>query len=162
MTPRSGAGGVGATWARGHGLTLARGEPSDVDTHPGLARALADGIERGYDGPPPAFPASSEWYRVRQARRTIGVLVLGRDCPEPGAAAVLAVAIDPDARGFALATKALLVMERQLAREAVTRWVARVPRTNGRGLYFMLRAGLTPIPPRDDGDATWLARNSRA
>lgn len=157
---------VGATWARGFGVTLTHGTPADAETEPGLARALADGIERGYAGDPPTFPETCEWYRVRRVRRegregrTVGMLVLRRDCPGPGTVAVLAIAIDPDERGSATATKALLAMEQQLTREHVDRWVARVPRTNGRGLFFMLRAGLTPIPPRDAGDATWFARRT--
>ena len=162
MTGRATGAGVGATWARGFGVTLARGDAADAATSAGLAHALADGIERGYGGALPPFPEASEWYRVRRSRRTVGVLVLRRDCPDPGAVAVLAIAIDPAERGSATGTKALLAMERQLVREGARRWLARVPRTNGRGLYFMLRAGLTPIPPRDDGDATWFARKPHA
>jgi hypothetical protein len=43
--------------------------------------------------------------------------------------------------------------------------LARVPRTNGHGLYFMLRCGFVPVPagerPSDDPewtDVTWFAR----
>jgi GNAT superfamily N-acetyltransferase len=69
-----------------------------------------------------------------------------------------------EARGRACATKALLAAERRLLAEGATRMLARVPRTNGRGLYFMLRAGFTPVTaderPHDPGDATWFARQA--
>ncbi len=102
---------------------------------------------------------------MRAEGAVVGALVLQRDCPSRGVAAVLAVAIDPERRGFACGTKALLLAERRLAAEGIARVTARVPRTNGRGLYFMLRAGYTPEalrgePARDDGDATWFARSA--
>jgi ribosomal protein S18 acetylase RimI-like enzyme len=146
------------------GVTLARVEALDLETSPGLARALADGIERNHEGPPPSFPPGSERYLVRAGGDVAGVLVLRRDCPADGTAAVLAIAIDPARRGRAIGVKALLVAERRLARDGQGRVIARVPRTNGRGLYFMLRAGYTPLAtdetPHETGDATWFGRKA--
>ena len=58
------------------------------------------------------------------------------------------------------------MIERRLKRNGIDRVIARVPRGNGRGLYFMLRVGYTPLPPEetppgDDGDVTWFARGGR-
>lgn len=149
------------SWAAGGDVALERVASLDLEAHPALARALADGVERGYDGALPELPEAGEWYLVRARGEVAGVLALQRDCPAAGSAALLAVAIAPAARGRALGVRALLLAERRLAREGWARTVARVPRTNGRGLYFMLRAGFTSAagPPGDDG-ATWFARHA--
>lgn len=156
MTSRGGA------WARGLGIALLRTEVAAALDHPGLVRALQDGIERGAPVDLPPFPDGAEWYLVREAGTVMGVAVIRRDCPRPGTAALLAVAIDPAHRGRATATKAILVAERKLAAEGQSPLLARVPRTNGRGLYFMLRTGFVPLPegerPDDPGDATWFGR----
>lgn len=154
------------TWARGLGITLATSDAASVLADPSLSRALADGIEHAHEGPLHEFPADAEWYLVREAREDVGVAVLQRGVPAAGAAALWAVAIAPERRGRATATKAILVIERRLRRDGIDRLVARVPRTNGRGLYFMLRAGYTPLPPEaapagHDGDVTWFARGGR-
>ncbi|HET6549979.1 MAG TPA: GNAT family N-acetyltransferase [Solirubrobacter sp.] len=132
----------------------------DLDAHPGLWRALADGIERTYAGALPPVPPDAECYLVRVEGETAGVLVLRRDAPGAGQAALLAVAVDPAARGRASGTKALLAAERRLRRDGLE-LRARVPRTNGRGLYFMLRAGFTPVAPTEGDDATWFRRRAR-
>lgn len=153
---KSGAGAVaGAVWARGFGVALLR----DADTSAAaLVAALADGIERGFAGPLPAPPAGSECYGIVAGRRLVGVLACGRE--QAGARAVVhAVAIVADARGHAYGARALRCAERQLAAEGVRELYARVPRTNGHGLYFMLRCGYAPLlrPPHADG-ATWFRR----
>ena len=154
-----------AGWARGHGLSIVPTTAAAALADPALHRALADGVEYGYAGPLPDLPADATWFLVREGRADVGVAVLQRDVPRAGTAALLALAIAPDHRGRATATKAILVIERRLAREGVTRLIARVPRTNGRGLYFLLRVGYTPIDPADapasSDDVTWFARGGR-
>jgi len=153
-------------WARGLGVSLAESGAAHILADPALHRALADGIEHGHDGALHAFPEHAAWYLVREARQDVGVAVVARDFPRAGEAALFAVAIAPERRGRATATKAMLVIERRLAHEGYARLIARVPRTNGRGLYFMLRVGYTPLPPdetpADDGDVTWFARGGRS
>lgn len=162
MTARVGQG--HATWSRGLGVTL---RPVDLDTvraDGGLLRALTDGVKRSLDEPPPlpGREAGIEWYAIREARRTVGVAAVRRECPRPGEAALLAVAVAPQHRGRNTGAKAVLLAERRLRAEGYTRLLARVPRTNGRGLYFMLRCGFTPVAerPDDPGDATWFARRA--
>ena len=156
-TPRA------ALWARGSGVSLRRCErplndsfndwPSD-----GLARALRDGVERGHEGALPTPPPDVEWFEVRAGGATVGLLALRRDAPVPGAATVVAVAIEPARRGHDFGARALQIAERRLRREGLRECYARVPRSNGRGLYFMLRAGYAPLtPPVEDG-ATWFRR----
>lgn len=162
-TPRT------APWASGLGITLV--EVRDIAREalllePGIRQALLDGVDRGLTGDPPAIPDAAVVYALREGRRTIGdtvgVMAVLRDYPRPGEAAFLAVAIAPASRGRALATKALLLAEKRLAQEGMGRVLARVPRKNGRGLYFMLRCGFTPVTgddaPVERGDATWFAR----
>jgi len=132
--------------------------PMDLDAHPAFRQALADGVERGFEGELPSLPDSAELYLLQAAAEDVGLVAIQRDCPRPGAAAVLALAIDPAHRGHAYATKALLAAERRLTTEGVERLMTRVPRTNGRGLYFMLRVGYTPIADPPAGDATWFER----
>ncbi len=162
--------GTRGAWTRGLGISLVRTEASSILEAPALARALADGIAHGYDGPLHEYPDDAEWYVIREARPAggidVGVAVLVPRWPAPHEAALFAVAIAPEHRGRATASKALLVIERRLRREGIARLLARVPRTNGRGLYFMLRVGYTPVPPSDtppgeDGDVTWFARGGR-
>ncbi|MFA7248436.1 MAG: GNAT family N-acetyltransferase [Dehalococcoidia bacterium] len=154
-------------WARGLGISLVAADPAAVLADPALRGALADGIEHGHEGPLHEFPDRADWYLVREGGEDVGVAVVQRDYPAPGEAALFAVAIAPGQRGRAIGTKAMLVMERRLRRDGIRRVVARVPRTNGRGLYFMLRAGYTPLPPEstpvgETGDVTWFARGGRS
>ncbi len=152
----------GRPWARGFGITLRRIDVDAVRGEPRLLRALADGVKRGLEAPPElaGAGASAEWYAIREGRRTVGVAAVRRECPRPGDAALLAVAIAPEHRGRNTAAKAVLLVERRLRVEGYARLLARVPRTNGRGLYFMLRCGFTPVidRPEDPGDATWFVR----
>ncbi|MGE3856673.1 MAG: GNAT family N-acetyltransferase [Dehalococcoidia bacterium] len=155
------------TWARGLGISLVASDAASVLADAALHRALADGIEHAHDGPLHEFPEDAEWYLVREGRADVGVAVLQRGVPRDGEAALWAVAIAPEHRGRATATKAILVTERRLQRDGIGRLIARVPRTNGRGLYFMLRVGYTPLPPGetprgDEGDVTWFARGGRS
>ena len=154
------------TWARGLGISLTASDAASIPADAALHRALADGIEHAHEGPLHEFPAGAEWYLVREGGVDVGVAVLERNAPRTGEAALWAVAIAPEHRGRATATKAILVIERRLRRDGIGRVIARVPRTNGRGLYFMLRVGYTPLPPgeapaSDEGDVTWFARGGR-
>jgi len=160
------------TWASGLGVTLievrdaARGS---LLADAGIRQALLDGVDRGLAGDPPAIPEAAAVYALREDRRTAGaadgIVVIARDYPSAGEATLLAIAITPASRGRALATKALLLAERQLIDEGTTRMLARVPRTNGRGLYYMLRCGFVPVTgdgtPAEADDATWFARRTR-
>lgn len=153
-------------WARGLGVSLVRTDAAAVLDDPALVRALADGIAHGYDGPLHEFPGDAEWYLVRESRVDAGVAVVLAHAPHDHEAELFAVAIAPERRGRAIASKTLLVIERRLKRDGITRMLARVPRTNGHGLYFMLRVGYTPIPPErvpagEAGDVTWFARGGR-
>jgi len=128
----------------------------------GLRQAYLDGIERGFEGDAPELPDGVEHYAVRSEGETVGLLAVMHDCPSDGDAAVLAVAIAPASRGHAYGTKALLAAERRLLRDGAERVLVRVPRTNGRGLYFMLRAGFTPSTELDGPEATWFVRGGES
>ncbi len=149
-------------WARGGGLTLL---PLDGPLSDAIARALRDGVERGYEGDPPPLPPGTVCMTVRvggAGGADVGLIAFQRDHPSQAAVTVHAVAIDAEQRGNGYGTHALLLAERRLRRDGVERFFARVPRGNGRGLYFMLRAGYAPVappiaPPSTDG-ATWFRR----
>lgn len=146
-------------WARGEGVTLVPFTgPLDGGLDPALERALRDGVERGYEGPLPSAPPHASCMAVRADGETAGLLVFEREMPAPHAATVHAVAIDPARRGHDYGARALLAVERRLRREGVSTFYGRVPRGNGRGLYFMLRAGYSPIAPLLDDGATWFRR----
>lgn len=159
-TERSGETARSGVWTRYLGVSLVHSDAARVAAQPALLRALTDGVERSDE---PRMPdADGEWFEVREGGETVGVALVRRDCPKPGQAALLAVATAREARGRATSTKTVLAAERKLATEGFAPMVVRVPRTNGRGLYFMLRCGFTPVPsgarPEDPGDATWFAR----
>ena len=158
MTARRRPDGVGrGAWARGDRLTLVA-RPGESAITPGIEQALRDGIERGFEGDLPATAAGAERFIVRAAGIDAGVIVLRRDVPHPGAATFVAIAIDPEERGHSLGARALFAAERRLARDGIGALYARVPRGNGRGLYFVLRCGYAPAsPPVTDG-ATWFRR----
>ena len=142
-------------------MGLVAADAAELDTG-GLRQAYIDGIERGFEGEPPALPEGVERYAVRVEGETVGLLAVMHECPSAGDAAVLAVAVDPASRGHASGTKALLAAERRLLGDGAKRVLVRVPRTNGRGLYFMLRAGFTPSGGFDGADATWFIRGGEA
>lgn len=156
-------------WARGHGIALVEADQAAL-SDPGIRRALLDGIDRGLDTATDAdlLPADATRYAIREQGTTVGLLLVARDRPTPGDAALLAVAVAPDHRGRAIGTKALLLAERTLLRDGHRRMLARVPRTNGRGFYFMLRCGMSPLTAEERqavheaGDATWFRRRTIA
>jgi GNAT superfamily N-acetyltransferase len=158
-------GGLGAAsgrefWARGRGVALVPVDPAERVTG-GLEQALRDGIERTYAGVTPAIPPGARAFMIEAGGETVGLLALRLDWPASGAATAVTLAIDPAARGHSYAARALFVAERALGAH-VERWYATVPRTNGRGLYFMLRCGYAPLldPPSVEGCAgvTWFVR----
>ena len=150
---------MSGVWARFQGVSVVESGPIDLEARPALRQAYADGIERGFDGDLPELPGEAETYLLRAGGEEVGLIALLEGCPGAADIAVVALAIAPDHRGNAYATKALVAVERRLSRDRNRRLVTRVPRTNGRGLYFMLRAGFTPTTEAsDDGDATWFAR----
>jgi GNAT superfamily N-acetyltransferase len=136
---------------------------ADAELTDGVTQALRDGIERGYAGETPTLPLDARAYSIEARGREVGVLALRLDWPGSRAATVVALAIDPDARGHSYAARALFTAERALAAD-IERWYATVPRTNGRGLYFMLRCGYAPLLEPPPGAAcegvTWFARAS--
>ena len=154
-----------SVWTRALGVSLTTTAPAAVEADPALHRALLDGIAHGHAGALPAWPAAAAWYLVHERGAVVGVVAVRGDHPRSGEAALLALAVAPERRGRALGTKALLAAEGRLLRDGASRVVVRVPRGNGHGLYFMLRAGFVPLPvaerPSDDPgweDVTWFAR----
>jgi GNAT superfamily N-acetyltransferase len=149
-------------WARGFGVSLTR---FDGRVSAGLEAALRDGIERGYEGALPPLEGCGDCYAIRSGGRTVGLLAFARDVPVAGAVTFEVVAIDPAERGSAAGARTVMAAERRLAREGVSEFYARVPATNGRGLYFMLRAGYAPVldaPPAVPAPAfpaTWFRRS---
>ena len=147
--------------ARGRGVAL---YPLDVNEalSEGLGQALRDGIERGYAGETLALPREASAFTIVAAGVEVGVLALRREWPSAGAVTVVALAIDPEARGHSYGARALFVAERAFG-GVDERWFAIVPRTNGRGLYFMLRCGYAPLlepPVADCEGVTWFERAS--
>ncbi len=138
--------------------------PPDAPLTPGIEQALRDGLERGYEGDTPAIPHDVRTYRIDRRGDAVGVLVVRASWPAPTEATIVAIAIDPAHRGRSTAMRALLLAERALAQEGVARVYACVPRTNGRGLYFMLRCGYAPllgVPATEAArDVTWFVRRN--
>lgn len=145
-------------WARGFGVTLRHLDPAAFDA-PEVQRALRDGIERNYEGALPPPPPGLRRYGIYAGRSLVGVIAFREDVPSPGAVVFDCLAIAPAYRGHAYAARALLAAERRLRAAAC---FGHVPRTNGRGLYFMLRCGYAPVtPPTEDG-TTWFRRHRPA
>ena len=158
---------MSGVWTRHAGVTLRRldGSPRD-GPDAAFARTLFDGVERGQERSPErsagCATANVEWFALRAGGEAVGLLALERDRPERDAATFLAVAVVPERRGRGYGARALLAAERRLRRDGVEECFARVPRTNGQGLYFVLRAGYAPVRPLVDDGATWFRRFQRA
>jgi len=141
-----------APWARGWGVAL---EPLPEAwliagaLPPGLSRALADGIERGYTEGLLPLDREADYLLIRADEAPVGILAMKRGVPAEAAVTFIAVAINPAERGHAYAARALLAAEERLRGEGVTTFFALTPRTNGRGLYCLLRCGYAPLarPP---------------
>lgn len=125
----------------------------------GVRRGLLDGIERGLDDRTVEAPADATACAIRARGETVGILA-SREAGDGAAIEVLALAIAPEHRGHAYGTRALLAAERRWLREGAPGVLVRVPATNGRGLYWMLRCGFTPLPRQSEAGATWFARRS--
>jgi hypothetical protein len=155
--------GPGDWWARSGDVALVEVAAGDLDGllgEPGVAQALRDGIERGYEGELPAFGQRARVFRlVRVARgaretRAVGVLALREGWPR-GASTVIAVAVAPSERGRSTGARALLAVRDALeGRVGGGEFYSVVPRSNGRGLYFMLRCGFAPCAAPGDVDAS--------
>lgn len=161
MTGPWGSPGTAApVWARGRGLALLPRDP-EVPLPEGVAQALKDGIERGYEGAPVQLPREALVYSIVAGGAEVGVLAVRMRWPAPRDATIVAVAIDPARRGRSLGMRALVLAERALTSEGVARTYAIVPRNNGHGMYFMLRCGYAPILgalPVNGSDVTWYRR----
>lgn len=147
----------GGAWARGFGVTLTPATPeAAIGACPGIERALLDAVGRGYGGPPPLPPEGASCWLVRAEGEAAGLLTAERPAPDE---AILGVAIAPERRGRSLGARAVFAAERRLRREGVRSFGARAPRSNGRGLYFWLRAGYLPLRgPAPAGGATLFRR----
>jgi GNAT superfamily N-acetyltransferase len=147
----------GGTWTRGLGVTLVHAAFAAVASDEGVRRGLLDGIERGLDDRAVEAPRQAETFAIRAGGQTVGVLVARR--PRAGRTVeVIALAIAPSHRGHAYGTRALLAAERRWLRDGAERLLVRVPATNGRGLYWMLRCGFTPVGDQPESGATWFRR----
>ena len=95
---------AGKALARGRGIAL---YPLDVNEplSEGLARALRDGIERGYAGETPALPREASGFTIVAAGVEVGVLALRAEWPSAGEVTVVALAIEPEARGHSYAAR---------------------------------------------------------
>lgn len=141
-------------WGRGYGVTLVN--VARLPVSEGLERAMLDGVARGYGGPLPEQRLDAKCYLIRAESQTVGVLGIAKG-PGRSVATIVGVAIDPAWRGKALGTRAVRVVARRLRREGVRNLYGRAPRSNGRGLYFWLRAGFSIALSLDtNDDATWF------
>jgi GNAT superfamily N-acetyltransferase len=149
------------TWTRALGVTLVHADFATLAGHDDIRRGLLDGIERGIDDRDLEAPHGALTLAIRAGGMTVGVLT-ARSPRATRDVEVLALAIAPQHRGHAYGTRALLAAERRWLRDGASRLLVRVPATNGRGLYWMLRCGFTPVAEQPEPGATWFARRVTA
>jgi hypothetical protein len=150
-------------WTRDGEIVLREATEADIADER-IDFALHDQVERGYEGALPAARDGLERYAIEVGGALVGLLGFRRDEPHAGAMVVDDLAIAVAERGHAYGTRALLATEQRLARDGILEGFARVPRGNGRGLYFMLRCGYAPIAALEDEGSgnegvTWFQRN---
>ncbi len=83
----------------------------------------------------------------------IGVAVVLRDLPEPGAATVAFLAIAPERRFRGLGGEAGLALDAALRADGFTGVYATVPDGRGLAVYFWLRLGFRPLTTLDSPGA---------
>jgi hypothetical protein len=150
-------------WTRDGEIVLREATEADIADER-IDFALHDQVERGYEGALPLAREGLERYAIEVGGALVGLLGFRRHEPHGGAMVVDDLAIAVSERGHAYGTRALLAAEQRLARDGILEGFARVPRGNGRGLYFMLRCGYAPIAALEDEGSgnegvTWFQRN---
>lgn len=129
------------------------------------AAALAAGCERW---------AAEDALRAAAGRETvlaivgdgpIGLLEYEAASPEPDAAFVRLLLIEPERRRVGTGSRAALALERRLSRSARRLYVA-VPAHMGLALYFWLRLGYRPLvqsewPATPATPSAWMVRELR-
>ena len=148
-------------WARGQKVSLQVLENQDIFSRAGIVRALADGVSRNFN-PSDLVELNTlphtDWYVIREIGLEVGVLGIQRNLPERGSATARFLAVEPQYRGNAIGTRAVLIAEKKLRSEGYELF-GRVPETNGRGLYFWLRCGFVGQRPSSESESvTWFRR----
>jgi GNAT superfamily N-acetyltransferase len=151
-------------WTRGQKLSLQVFEHQEIFSRAGIMRALADGVSRNFNpsdlGELSTLPYI-DWYVIRETAVEVGILGIQRDLPQRGTATARFIAVDPQYRGNAVGTRAILIAEKKLRSEGYELF-GRVPETNGRGLYFWLRCGFVGQRSTTANEsATWFQRISK-
>jgi predicted N-acetyltransferase YhbS len=84
--------------------------------------------------------------------KVVGVMEYRVDVPDEGWLGFRFVAVEPGLRGLGLDSEAVrLVEDDALGRGVASRFWARVPHSDGLGLYFWLRLGYRPARTGEDG-----------
>ncbi len=134
---------------------------------PWLPQAAGDLVCDGWAGDGALSDATGDrTVLVAVEGRPAGILAYQADAPEPDAAWVRLLAVEPGRRRLGVGGRAALALEKRL-RRSVRRIYVLVPADLGLAFYFWLRLGYRPLTQAERSvppvarPATWLVRELR-
>ena len=142
-------------WARYDEVCLSQGElvKNFSDSSTDISKKIIDSLGS----------LEPEIYRheIRVQSKNVGELFLMKNIPHENDVTIHSLIVNNIDRGHAYGTKALLAVERKLARVKINNFWAVIPLINGRGMYFLLRAGFTPSHNYDHVELNWFIRGGQ-
>ena len=142
-------------WARYNEVNLSQGELVNnfSDSATDISKKIIDSLEF----------SQTEIFRheIRVQGKNVGELFLMKNIPQKKDVIIHSLTVNDIDRGHAYGTKALLAVERKLSKAKINNFLAVIPLMNGRGMYFLLRAGFTPSQNYDHAELNWFIRGGQ-
>lgn len=142
-------------WARYNEVSLSQGElvKNFSDSVIDISKKIIDSLEF----------SQMEIFRheIRVQGKNVGELFLMKNTPQKKDVTIHSLTVNGIDRGHAYGTKALLAVERKLSKAEINNFLAVIPLMNGRGMYFLLRAGFTPSQNYDHVELNWFIRGGQ-
>ncbi|MBG92721.1 MAG: hypothetical protein CL792_01920 [Chloroflexi bacterium] len=146
---------MSVSWARYSEVSVSQGKLVEnlTDSSTNISKKIIDLL----NSPKP------EIYRheIRVKGEEVGELFLMKNIPLDNDVTIHSLVVNDVNRGHAYGTKALLAVERKLSEMMVCNFWAVNLIINGRGTYFLLRAGFTPSQNQGQGELNWFIRGGQ-
>ncbi|MCH2657480.1 MAG: hypothetical protein MKZ81_00520 [Dehalococcoidia bacterium] len=146
---------MGGPWARYNEVIISHGKL--VEDHSDPSTDISKKISGSFAiSKPETFR-----HQIRVQGNNVGEFFFIKDIPQKKDIIIHSLIINNIDRGHAYGTKALLAVERKLSKTNINNFWAVLPLKNGRGMYFLLRAGFTPLQSNDHAELNWFIRGGQ-